>query len=78
MHQDAWKQNPNKTRDCQIPYANQIVTIIIYLSDVQEGGETVFTDLDRKTGKHDGEKRTLAVKPQRGMHDTGVFPGLFT
>ncbi|GFR41472.1 hypothetical protein Agub_g2162 [Astrephomene gubernaculifera] len=47
----------------------RVVTVLMYLSSVEEGGETVFPDADRKVsgeGWSECAKQGLAVKPVRG------------
>jgi prolyl 4-hydroxylase len=57
---------------------NRHTTVIVYLSDVEAGGETVFPLLQPSTptaeaGLSECASKGLAVKPKRG---TGVFVGV--
>jgi hypothetical protein len=57
-HDDAVGQmdtKPNGTAWCHEPYPNRVITLFVYLNDVEEGGETIFDHCN------------IAIKPQQGL-----------
>ena len=63
-HNDAYSPDnwAFKQGICNTEYSNRVVTVLIYLNEVDEGGETRFNDLN------------LDIKPKKGMALI-FFPG---
>lgn len=64
-HYDAFFNEDNN-----INGGNRLATVLIYLSDVEEGGETTFPKIPAPNGVNEGysdcAKHVLAVKPRKG------------
>jgi hypothetical protein len=54
---------------CPTPNSNRVVTVIIYLSNVETGGGTLLNDLGRTTNKTRPaeERSTMEICPKMGQ-----------
>lgn len=53
-HNDGWKQNDEKNKKYLSRGGQRMITALVYLNDVEEGGDTIFTKLK------------ISVKPKKG------------